>query len=307
MARGGWFGHRNKKVANKASVPDGLWIKCPGCSEILFARDVERNLKVCPKCSYHHRLNARERLSQLLDEGSFEELDPGLTSRDPLCFPEYAEKIARARAGTGLVDAILTGTGRIGGHTVVIGTTDFGFMGGSMGSVVGERIARAVEHAVRERLPVLLVTANGGGARMQEGLLSLMQMAKTGAAVARLAEEGLPYIVLLTDPTMAGVLASFASLGDVTLAEPHALVGFAGRRVGNQDVGVKLPDDFQTSEFQARFGMIDQIVPRQELRAALTRLLAFFAEASTPEASIPEAFVPEASVPEVPVDVEQSA
>jgi acetyl-CoA carboxylase carboxyl transferase subunit beta len=247
---------------------------------------VERNLKVCPKCGHHHRLNARERLAQLLDEGSFEELDARLSSRDPLCFPEYAEKIARARAATGLVDAILTGTGAIGGNPLVIAAADFGFMGGSMGSVVGERIARAVEHAILERLPVLIVTANGGGARMQEGLLSLMQMAKTSAAVARLAAEGLPYVVLLTDPTMAGVLASFASLGDVILAEPHALIGFAGRRVGNQDMGVKLPEDFQTAEFQARCGMVDQVVPRQELRAILTRMLAFFAQTSAPEGSV---------------------
>lgn len=278
MARGGWFGRTNKNGASQADVPDGLWSKCPRCNEISFARDVERNFNVCPKCDYHHKLRARERLEITIDEGSFQEIDSQVTSVDPLCFPDYAEKIGRARANTGLVDAILTGYARIEGQATIIGAADFAFMGGSMGSVVGEKIARVMERALDERLPVTLFTANGGGARMQEGLLSLMQMAKTSAAVARLDRESIPYIVVLTDPTMAGVYASYASLGDVILAEPGALIGFAGRRVGNQDMGAKLPEDFQTSEFQFRCGMVDRVVPRKEMKTTLGKILAFFAE-----------------------------
>ncbi len=274
MARGGWFGRTNKNGASQAVVPDGLWNKCPRCNEISFARDVERNLQVCPKCDYHHKLQARERLDLTVDEGSFVEIDAHITSVDPLSFPEYADKIGRARAKTGLVDAILTGYAKIDGQPTIIGAADFAFMGGSMGSVVGEKIVRAMERAIDERLPVTLFTANGGGARMQEGLISLMQMAKTSAAVARLDKEAVPYIVVLTDPTMAGVYASYASLGDIIFAEPGALIGFAGRRVGNQDMGVKLPDDFQTAEFQFRCGMVDRVVPRKELRTVLGKTLA---------------------------------
>jgi acetyl-CoA carboxylase carboxyl transferase subunit beta len=278
MARGGWFRRTNRNGSSRESVPDGLWTKCPRCSEVQFARDVERNLKVCPKCEYHHRLPARERLVLTVDEGSFEEIDAQVTACDPLGFPDYTDKITRARANTGLVDSLLTGYARIEEKPLILGVADFSFMGGSMGCVVGEKIVRAMERAAQERLPVVLFTANGGGARMQEGLLSLMQMAKTSAGVARLEREAIPYIVVLTDPTMAGVYASYASLGDVILAEPGALIGFAGRRVGNQDLGVKLPDDFQTSEFQFRSGMVDRIVPRREMRSTLGQLLAFFAE-----------------------------
>ena len=279
MARGGWFGRTNKNGAAQAAVPDGLWSKCPRCSDISFGRDVERNLQVCPKCNYHHKLNARERLDLTVDEGTFVEIDTHITSVDPLCFPEYADKIGRARAKTGLVDAILTGYATIEGQKTIIGAADFAFMGGSMGSVVGEKIVRAMERAIKERLPVTLFTANGGGARMQEGLLSLMQMAKTSAAVARLDQEGVPYIVVLTDPTMAGVYASYASLGDIIFAEPGALIGFAGRRVGNQDIGVKLPDDFQTAEFQFRCGMVDRVVERKDLRSVLGKTLALLSGA----------------------------
>jgi acetyl-CoA carboxylase carboxyl transferase subunit beta len=277
MARGGWFGRTNKNGASQTAVPDGLWNKCPRCGDISFARDVERNLNVCPKCEYHHKLRARERLDLTVDEGSFVEIDAHVSSVDPLCFPDYADKIGHARAKTGLVDAILTGYGKIEGQPTIIGAADFGFMGGSMGSVVGEKIVRAMERAIDERMPVTLFTANGGGARMQEGLLSLMQMAKTSAAVARLDRESIPYIVVLTDPTMAGVYASYAALGDIILAEPGALIGFAGRRVGNQDTGVKLPDDFQTAEFQYRCGMVDRVVPRKELRGVLGKTLALLA------------------------------
>ncbi len=280
MARGSWFNRHKRNGAVQANVPDGLWVKCPQCGEILFAKDVERNLQVCLKCGHHHKLRAKERLEMLVDTDSFEEMDAHLMSRDPLSFPDYADKIGRARANTGLADAILTGHARIEDNPLVIAVADFAFMGGSMGSVVGEKIVRAMETGARERLPVVVVTANGGGARMQEGIFSLMQMAKTSAGAARLDRVGVPYIVVLTDPTMAGVYASFASLGDVILAEPGALIGFAGRRVGNQDMGMKLPDDFQTSEFQFRCGQIDKIVPRKELRGTLARMLSFFVEES---------------------------
>ncbi len=278
MARGSWFNRHKRNGSAPVDVPEGLWTKCDRCSDISFTKDVQRNLMVCAKCGYHHKLTARERLEMLADPESFVEMDGELKSLDPLGFPDYGDKIGRARTKTSLTDAILTGHARIEENPCLIGVADFAFMGGSMGSVVGEKIVRAMEAGTRERLPVVLVTANGGGARMQEGIYSLMQMAKTSAGVARLDRAAIPYIVVLTDPTMAGVYASFASLGDVILAEPGALIGFAGRRVGNQDMGVKLPDDFQTAEFQFRCGQIDQVVPRKELRGTLARLLAFFAE-----------------------------
>lgn len=274
----GWFS-RKQKQSSTPSAPDGLWSKCPRCSEISFARDVEKNWHLCPKCDYHHKLRAPLRIELTVDEGSFEEFDANVTALDPLGFPEYADKIGRAREKTGLVDSILTGYAEIAEQRIILGVADFTFMGGSMGSVLGEKIVRAMERGIKERLPVIMITANGGGARMQEGLLSLMQMAKTSAAVARMAEAGVPYIVVLTDATMAGVYASYASLGDIILAEPGALIGFAGRRVGNQDMGVKLPDDFQTSEFQARCGMVDRVVHRKDLRSTLGQILRFFAEA----------------------------
>lgn len=278
MASGGWFRRPPRDRSAGDPIPEGLWNKCPRCGEISFARDVERNLMVCPKCDYHHKLTAKERLALTVDEGSFEEFHAEVTSLDPLGFPDYQEKLTRAREKTGLTDAILTGYARIEETPLILGVADFAFMGGSMGSVVGEKIVRAMERGIEENLPVVLFTANGGGARMQEGLFSLMQMAKTSAAVAQMARARVPYIVVLTDPTMAGVYASYASLGDIILAEPGALIGFAGRRVGNQDVGMKLPEDFQTSEFQFRCGMVDRIVPRREMRRTLGRILSFFAE-----------------------------
>ena len=258
-------------------VPDGLWSKCPNCNEISFARDVERNFNVCPKCDYHHRLSVKERLLLTVDEGSFEEMHAEVTSLDPLGFPDYSAKLARDQAKTGLNDGLSTGLARIEGKPLALGIADFGFMGGSMGSVAGEKIVRVMEYGESARLPVVIFTASGG-ARMQEGLLSLMQMAKTSAAAARLDRAGVPYVIVLTHPTTAGVYASYASLGDVILAEPGATVGFAGLRVGNQNMGVKLPDDFQTSEFQYRCGMVDRIVPRKEMRSTLAKLLAFFSE-----------------------------
>ena len=278
MNRGGWFSRNSKNGAAPKASPEGLWKKCPKCGEITFTKDVERNFSICLKCEYHHKLRAKERIAITVDEDSFREFDAEVRSLDPLGFPDYAEKITKARTNTGLVDAILTGYATIEGQAAILGAADFAFMGGSMGSVLGEKIVRAMERAIDERLPVVLFTANGGGARMQEGLLSLMQMAKTSAAVAKLDRESIPYIVVLTDPTMAGVYASFASLGDIILAEPGALIGFAGRRVGNQDVGVKLPDDFQTSEFQFRCVMVDRIVSRKDMKSTLGRVLRMFAE-----------------------------
>lgn len=276
MARTGWFLRRTRNTRAMESVPDGIATKCQACNAILFARDFERNLKVCTKCGHHHKLSARERIAITVDEGSFQEMDSLLTSRDPLHFPEYADKLQRAKESTGLNEAVVTGTATIEGYPVVLGVSDFGFIGGSMGSVVGEKLARAMEWGVHERTPVVLFTASGG-ARMQEGLLALLQMAKTAAAVAQLARAAVPYITVLTDPTIGGVYASYAALGDIVLAEPGATVGFAGRRVANQDISGKLPDNFQTSEFQWEHGMIDRIVPRKEMRTRLANLLTFFA------------------------------
>jgi acetyl-CoA carboxylase carboxyl transferase subunit beta len=277
MARTGWFLRRTRNDQAMEQVPDGIAIKCQSCSAILFARDFERNLKVCTKCGFHHKLSARERIAITADEGSFQEMDALLTSSDPLHFPEYAEKLHRAQEATGLKEAVVTGSATIEGYPVILGVSDFGFIGGSMGSVVGEKLARAMERGVQEHTPVILFTASGG-ARMQEGLLALLQMAKTAAAVAQLARAAVPYITVLTDPTIGGVYASYAALGDIILAEPKATVGFAGRRVANQDIAGKLPDNFQTSEFQWEHGMIDRIVPRKELRTRLANLLMFFEE-----------------------------
>ncbi len=277
MAHSGWFGRRARNAAAMEGVPEGIATKCEKCGAILFARDFERHLKVCSKCGHHHRLNARERLAMTVDEGSFREMDGAVQSGDPLGFPDYREKLQRARDATGIVDAVVTGTGTIEGCPTVVGVADFAFIGGSMGSAVGEKIVRAVEHGLAERLPVIMFTASGG-ARMHEGLLALMQMAKTSAAFARLDRARLPYICVLTDPTTGGVFASYAMLGDIILAEPGATIGFAGRRVGNQDVGARLPDNFQTSEFQWEHGMIDRIVPRKDMKPALSSLLTFFSE-----------------------------
>jgi acetyl-CoA carboxylase carboxyl transferase subunit beta len=276
MAGRGWFG-RQRRERPAEGVPEGIATKCDGCGQIIFARDLERNLQVCPKCGFHHRLTAIERLDITVDEDSFVEMDANLVSKDPLDFPDYRDKLARARGISTSSEAVVTGRATIEGRPVILGIADFGFMGGSMGSVVGEKIARAMERGIAERAPVVMFTASGG-ARMQEGLLSLMQMAKTSAAAGRLDRERIPYIVVLTNPTTGGVYASYACLGDVILAEPGAIVGFAGRRVGNQDVGGRLPDNFQTSEFQLEHGMVDRIVARKELRSALAALLSFFEE-----------------------------
>ncbi len=256
-------------------TPSSIWEKCPRCRNLIYRKELDRNLKVCPKCNYHHRLPATARLQLTLDENSFRELDSMLTSSDVLGFEGYPARLGEARKKTGQAEAIITGDGTIEGCRTIIGALDFFFMGGSMGATVGEKVARAAERAREERLPLILFSASGG-ARMQEGVVSLMQLAKTSAAVRRLHEAGMPFLSVMCDPTTGGVTASFAFLGDVILAEPGAMIGFAGRRVIEQTIHRKLPDDFQTAEFCLQKGLIDLVVPRGELRPTLGRLLKFF-------------------------------
>lgn len=277
----GWF-QRKLGAASKRSlerkveaIPEGLWMPCPRCQELLFTRELERNLKVCKKCNYHFRLTAAERLELLLDPGSFVEWDAGLRTVDPLHFPNYDTSLSKHQQKTGMSEAVLSGEGRIDSMPLGVAVTDSHFIMGSMGSVVGERITRTIERSIAREMPVLLISGSGGGARMQEGLLSLMQMAKTSAALARLKHAGLLSLVLLTDPTMGGVFASWASLGDVLIAEPGAMIGFAGQRVSQQTGVMKPPPDFQTAEYQFKHGMIDLICPRKEVRETLIRLLQF--------------------------------
>ncbi|MBN9500707.1 MAG: acetyl-CoA carboxylase subunit beta [Armatimonadetes bacterium 55-13] len=248
------------------------FLQCANCKKILFSIEFEQNLRVCPHCGHHHRLPAKLRIDLTFDEGSFQELDTDLRSIDPLSFPEYEEKRKGAEAKTGTFDSIISGSARIDDNPVSIAVADFTFMGGSMGSVAGEKITRTLERAAEHGMPAIVFCASGG-ARMQEGLLSLMQMAKTTAAAARCAEVGVPYIAVFTDPTMAGVLASYASIADIIIAEPKALVGFAGARVAKQAGVSKVPDDFQTAEFVFKHGMLDRIVPRKEMRSTLSTLV----------------------------------
>jgi len=250
----------------------GEFLQCVNCKKILFKKEFERNLWVCPNCSHHERLTADQRIGITFDEGSFEELDSELHSGDPLLFPEYREKASQAAAKTGRNDSIVSGLAKLGGLEVSIAVADFRFMGGSMGSVAGEKVTRTLERSADARIPAVIFTASGG-ARMQEGLLSLMQMAKTTAAVERCREARVPYLAVFTDPTMAGVLASYASIADVILSEPKALIGFAGARVSKQAQVGKVPDDFQTAEFCLKRGMIDKIVARRELRDTLSSLV----------------------------------
>ncbi|MGB9791607.1 MAG: acetyl-CoA carboxylase, carboxyltransferase subunit beta [Thermacetogeniaceae bacterium] len=265
----------------KEPLKEPLWIKCPGCGEILYVRELEKELKVCSKCRYHFRLSAKERIAITADENSFEELDGELGAVDPLSFPEYRSKLSLAAQETGLNDAILTGRATIEGWPVLIGALDPNFIMGSMGCVVGEKVTRLMERAIAERTPVVLFSASGG-ARMQEGVFSLLQMAKTSAAVARLHEAGILYVSVLTDPVTGGVLASFAALGDIILAEPGALIGFAGRRVTEQTLKEKLPPDFQTAEFCFNHGFVDMVVPRAEMRRILGQILSLHSERSYP-------------------------
>jgi len=277
-----WFRKRTSRPKRSerrnVAVPEGLWIKCNNCGEIVYNKEIDRNLKVCPKCDYHFRISARERIDLLVDSGSFEEFDSGVENQDPLSFKDsmkYSERIKKAEKKTGQLSAVICGTCTINGNRAVVSVFDFAFMGGSMGSVVGEKVTRAIEKAVEERRGLVIVSSSGG-ARMQEGALSLMQMAKSSAALARLRRERLPFISILTDPTTGGVTASFAMLGDVNIAEPKALIGFAGPRVIEQTIRQELPDGFQRSEFVLEHGMVDCIVSRMELKGTVADLLAAF-------------------------------
>lgn len=264
------------KVAKRKEIPDGLWTKCDGCAGIIYNKALEDNLRVCPKCNYHFVLSATERIGLLLDENSFKEANGALSPLDCLEFKgplPYKEKITREQETTGLKDAIITGEGALEGKRIVIAVTDSRFMMGSMGSVVGEKIARSVELATQRKLPLIIVSGSGGGARMQEGMLSLMQMAKTAACLSRHHRARLLCISVLTNPTMAGVLASFAALGDILIAEPRALIGFTGPRVIEQTINQVLPEGFQRSEFLLEHGLIDMIVHRKDLKTTLSQLL----------------------------------
>ncbi|MGE5550706.1 MAG: acetyl-CoA carboxylase, carboxyltransferase subunit beta [Bacteroidota bacterium] len=263
------------ETPEKKEIPDGLWVKCGGCGQIIYNKELARNLYLCPRCDHHFRVGARERIAQLLDPGSFTELYAGLTSCDPLGFPDYPAKLKRAQRESGLVEAAVIGEGRIENLPLAFGVLDASFMLGSMGSVVGEKITLLLEHGVEAGLPVVIVAGGGGGARMQEGILSLMQMAKTSAAVGRLADAGRLFISVLTDPTMGGVFASFATLGDVIICEPGALLGFTGPRVIQQTIRQTLPPGFQSSRFQLEHGLADMIVSRRDLRQTLATLLRF--------------------------------
>ena len=270
---------RNQPTAGRRSkreIPAGLWTKCESCGQLIYNKALEENLQVCAKCDFHFPLTAPQRLHLTLDEGTFEEWDADLVPVDPLQFSvpkPYAEKVTEEQRTCGLTDACLTGRGLIDGREVVIGVTDSRFMMGSMGSVVGEKLTRAIERATEQHLPLLIVSGSGGGARMQEGMLSLMQMAKTSSALMRFDERGGLFISVLTHPTMAGVLASFATLGDLIIAEPKALIGFTGPRVIEQTIRQKLPEGFQRSEFLLEHGLIDLIVHRRDMKATLARLL----------------------------------
>lgn len=275
-----WLQKDKKAVAEdlekRPKSAEGLWVKCNHCREIIYRKELDRNLKVCPKCDYHFPITVDERIGLLLDEGSFKEWDAELSPADPLGFRDtqrYRDRLKAAQEQTGRRDAMVSGTGAVEGRAIALCVFHFGFMGGSMGSVVGERIVRAAERAEANRSPMVVVTASGG-ARMQEGILSLMQMAKTSAAVGRLQRAGLPYVSILTDPTYGGVSASVATLGDVILAEPKALIGFAGPRVIEQTIKQQLPPGFQRAEFLLEHGMIDAIVERKKMKATLASLLA---------------------------------
>ncbi len=278
-----WFRREPAPLGPRPSesrVPEGLWVKCGSCKEILYRKDVLKNLSVCPKCAFHFRIGARERLEMLFD-GAWEEFDRGLASADPLDFHDskpYAERLRAGKAKTDSYDALISALGEMGGRKVVIGAMEYAFIGGSMGVVVGEKVTRAIERALAEKLPLVVVSCSGG-ARMMEGTLSLMQMAKISTALARLHEARLPFLSVLTDPTTGGVTASYAMLGDLNIAEPGALIGFAGPRVIEQTIRQKLPEGFQRSEFLLQHGMLDMVVDRRELKKTLLRCLGFFAPA----------------------------
>ncbi len=264
------------KVSKRKGVPDGAWLKCEDCGELIYKKTLDENFKVCPKCNYHFVIGAYERISRFLDEGSFEEFDKDMKPLDVLKFKgpkSYVEKVEEDRIATGMEEAVVIGKGRVSHRQIAFGVTDSRFIMGSMGYVVGEKITRITEFATGNKLPLVIISGSGGGARMYEGMVSLMQMAKTSGALARHNEAGLLYISVLTNPTMAGVLASFASLGDVIMAEPKALIGFTGPRVIEQTIRQKLPEGFQSSEFLLEHGLIDIVVSRKNLRDTVAQLI----------------------------------
>ncbi len=266
------------RFRKKKEMPPGLFLRCPGCANMQYKQDVDERQQVCPECNFHFELSSRERIAHLLDEDSFTEMWGDLAPTDPLNFKAkkaYKDRIEASQAATGLKDACVVGTAELEGKPVAFGCTDPKFMRGSMGSVVGEKITRIIEHATEERLPLIFVSGSGGGARMDEGALSLMQMAKTSAALARMDQAGGLFVSVLTNPTMGGCMASFAALGDITVAEPKALLGFAGPRVIRDTIKADLPEGFQTSEFLLEHGFLDMIVNRGELRAKLAELIGF--------------------------------
>ncbi|MBN2329983.1 MAG: acetyl-CoA carboxylase carboxyltransferase subunit beta [Candidatus Omnitrophica bacterium] len=273
-----WF-RKKKKFTNlntkekKIDIPKGIWRKCDACEQYITTEEIKRNLFICPRCNYYYVLPVEDRIASILDEGSFEEFDAALASKNPLDFEGYQQKLQNAQKKTGRYEAAVNGIGAVGGLPVIVCVLDFSFMGGSMGSVVGEKITRAAERALNDEIPLVIISTGGGGARMHEGMLSLMQMAKTSASIGRLKKHGIPYISIIANPTMGGVAASFAALGDVIIAEPNALIGFAGPRVIEQTIGQRLPDGFQRAEFLLQHGMIDRIVDRKEIVNELKPLL----------------------------------
>jgi len=275
-----WFKRESSEIqANeeKRVRTEGLWVKCDGCRQIIWKKELEENLNVCTKCDYHFRIDSAQRLMLLLDEDSIETQDEKLESTDPLNFSDtrpYKSRLEKSKASTGLKDAIINATGTMNGLPVIVSAMEYSFIGGSMGAVVGEAITRAIERACKERKPIIVVSASGG-ARMMEGVVSLMQMAKISAALARLDSARIPYISVLTDPTTGGVTASYAMLGDLNIAEPGALIGFAGPRVIEQTIRQKLPEGFQTSEFLLQHGMLDAVVHRKDMKSYITRALDF--------------------------------
>ena len=274
-----WFKKVRKPIEppdKQSRVPEGMWVKCPSCSQIIYNKDLAVSLSVCTKCGHHFRMSAADRLKSLFD-GEWKEHDPGLTSTDPLRFTDtkpYRTRLERSIAATGLRDAVITASGQLAGIDAYVAAMEYGFIGGSMGVVVGEKITRAIERAIDRRAPVVIISCSGG-ARMMEGTLSLMQMAKISGALARLDRARLPYVSVLTDPTTGGVTASFAMLGDLNIAEPKALIGFAGPRVIEQTIRQKLPEGFQRSEFLLEHGMLDMVIDRREMKDAIARFLRF--------------------------------
>ena len=280
-----WFkrqsGHLDTSGEKKVRT-EGLWVKCDGCRQIIWKKDLEYHLNVCPKCDKHFRLDARTRLAQLLDDNKYEVFESNLASTDPLKFVDlkaYSSRLKQAKSDTGLKDAIINAEGKLNGRSVIVSSMEYSFIGGSMGAVVGESITRAIEKAMATRKPIIIVSASGG-ARMMEGVISLMQLAKISAALARLDAAGVPYISVLTDPTTGGVTASFAMLGDLNIAEPGALIGFAGPRVIEQTIRQKLPPGFQRSEFLLEHGMLDAVVPRKDMKPYIARALDFMVQAA---------------------------